>query len=354
MHFKLFTAWLFLAFFLPMEVANAVGSCPEGYEELFAKLSTIRSETKSLKGAVFISASNVEKNLSDLSWAERSFLNPYNGVLTSYGPLGPNGPLQKYGPVGKNDWNPSQWISGKNARAWNKTSQQITENGGPLSNFGPLGIMNPANIGNDFFPFWSMNRYLREGSSASILGPLGPHGVYGANGPLGPVGAHGFKIDPISGSYLNAGKSVKEVSAGSGKSYELVEHYSREQAWALSSKNKLDSSFVLDGALPPGTNHDLKVNAQKETWISFLVIPERSSEKFAVELIDSQGKIVATSDSERMMNYVQIRVPAKTPLTVRVRGVSEKASGNYRLHVVSAPAQPLDQLTAEPYLSGIN
>ncbi len=332
-------------------------NCLLAYEALMAKLDSFATTEKNLKGAVYLSASSIEKNLSSTSWTERYFLNRFNGILTPYGTLGPNGPLQKLGPVGTNLWNSSRYITGVDAIDWTKISSSLTDNFGPLSAYGPAGFFNPfEGIGyNSFFSPLSSGKYLREGKSAAIVGPKGPHGVLGANGPFGPAGAHGYKIDPITGSYLKDGKPIQEISVENGKKYQLVEHYSPAQAETLSKRGKLDSSFVLDGELGVGAEQSLKVNAQKDNWVSFLAIPEKSGENFSVELVDTSGNVYASSNSENYVNFVQIRVPVKTPLTVRIRSLnpSSKPSGKYRLHVVSAPAEPIDQLEPQPYLSGL-
>jgi hypothetical protein len=337
----------------PMAFASNT-NCILNYAALGYKAQIDEAPIPELRGAAILTASSIEKNRASLSFTQRMYFNSFNGILTRYGTLGPTGPLQQFGPVGNNFWNASNYISSGSSQDWSKFSAWLTKNEGPLSGSGVFSDWGAGGKhASDLLPFFGLDaRLLQEGNAAAIAGPLGPHGAYGANGPLGPIGAHGFVADPISGRYLKDGKPLTKIQAGKGNTYQLVEYYSQQQAQTLSKKNTLDSSFLMDGKLNGKNAQELNIKAEKDTWLSVLAIPDKTYGNVSVELVAKDGTVIALSESRSFVNFVQIRVPSNQPFTIRVRSLSSTLEPqNFRLHVTSAPARPLDHLEAASHLT---
>lgn len=231
------------------------------------------------------------------------------------GPLGPYGPLGRLGPVVDTSWSPTRWM--RAVGEWSQLSAVLTELGGPLSEDGPLGPGGPQGDAHGDFP-----SAFRPGGALSTLGPDGPLGALGPLGPLGPMGAHGFARDR-SGQYVEGGRVRRAVTVpykGGRRSYRLFEVYDADFAAAM---NDNDTSFMAVGRLRRGGGaYSFPFRSGGHESVQVSLTPHAQLDRFRLEILDTAGNLVASSDQASQVNRVELRVPARTRLVARVSLVS--------------------------------
>ena len=263
------------------------------------------------------------------------------------GPLGPFGPLAGLGPIGDNSWNISYWING--IGDWSTWSESITKAGGPLSTEGPLGYHGPVaevqyygidNPGRTLFETNDFAVHTRAMGVWSVLGPIGPLGALGPLGPLGPVGAHGFSSDS-NGQYLYNGKVVRTITVsfdqnGTKRTYGLVEKYTESFAKTMSDN---DTSFMVLGKSSSFSDIDsYSFNSSENQVVTITLIPEKGLDDFDIAVFDGENKLVATSNTLNMVEFIQLEVPAGKKLKVKVKCAASyhSLSSTYRLIVTGS------------------
>lgn len=286
-------------------------------------------------------------------------LGPAAGALGWEGPLGPWGPLGELGPLGDHPWNPGRFLA--SLGDFSPMAARLSALGGPLSGEGPLGPSGPVGdvaYGSLLRSPRPATRALAAGGALVVLGPAGPLGALGPLGPLGPVGAHGFSPDP-GGTYRDPGgapvATVELVepfsSRGQGHPFELVELVTED------APQPLDTSFVLQGRVTPEAPDTVRVRSRSRQPVTILVLPLRSYRPFLggapttpwgaaarllrdvdLEVRGAGGRLLATSDSLELVDWVHLEARAGEVLEVTVRA-KPRAQGlerPYRLVVVGA------------------
>eukprot|EP01080_Neovahlkampfia_damariscottae_P006030 gene6030-10032_t len=268
----------------------------------------------------------------------------YVGALGALGPLGPLGPL------GSNTYDPTAIF--KLFVDWNAIRRYIMVNGplnhpeGPMSKYGPLGesyftVMPRIN---DF------TKHMMQFGIWSILGPIGPLGALGGLGPLGPIGSHGYKRNS-SGDYVNTNDEIVTTAEAIWESskkikWPLFEHYSFQRSQELSKEKKLDTSFMTSTtvALSPDS---YVVQSSENQIISIVIVPNLMNFQFVVEVLNSNRKVIASSTTAKMINWVQFQGNSNSEYTIRVKShpincfTSIGCMGLYTMHVVGSTKQML-------------
>lgn len=292
----------------------------------------------------YITASTIESlnsNVSSVHPAIESSLIAYLGVNSSLGYLGPIsqlGPLGPLGPIGTNLWNPSAWISG--AYSWNSYFSTIN---GPLSTSGPLGQNGPYTSDNyyqgDVFSSNQFAANTRAFGLWSILGPIGPLGAVGALGPLGPIGATGLVRNPLTGEFVNGSGSVIRslnvpYSANSNRSFDVYENYT--QSFAAQMTNN-DTSFMVEGSLGFNASNSYTINSSQDQIVTVLAVPDTTvtSDIIYVGVYTTAGKLIALSNSNSYINYVEFTAP-KGSYVVKITKNPYSLSPLYRLYVTGS------------------
>ncbi len=334
-------------------------SCSLGFHDVGEKrasagkapLETKDAPSPDLKGVEYVSADNVEK-LRDSGKADPAML----AFMSDAGPLGYNGTVgpwsaaNQLGPVGTKPWNPSVYVSASDhTTAMGKLGKFApTGSEGPLGKNGALGKAAYDNI----LPAIPDGSSLREGGPLMVLGPKGVLGPYGSLGPLGPTG--GFLRDPKTGAFVKDGKIITQI-AGAGPEgatkLNLVELYQPDYAAKLSRLGQLDGNFVVDAVAKEGKSAIYSVNVKGGDWVNFLASPEGIGDRFRVELLNTDGKVFASSNSKDLVNFVSARFPKDTVVRVKVTNMGPSPfnltpfvpemsmTDTFRLHVISAPAE---------------
>ncbi len=294
------------------------------------------------------------------------------------------------GPLGDNAWNPDLYISGDQSLAWSDLAHELTANDGPLSEAGPLGPDGP--LGSRFFDdaaATDFERQLKGGGVWTPLGPVGPLGALGPLGPLGPVGAHGYRRDD-DGQYTDeAGEVVRTVEVeyeGAARRYELFESYDVEFA---SEMDNNDTSFMASGALWPGREpHTIRFQSHEDQLVTIVVVPESASmflpqamsvvwasaamgfatppaaprpryttDDFDMTLSTADGVPLAMSNTEAMIDWIQIGVTKGAELALTIEMYSSwdawglsPISGRYRVYVVGSTAANAPLMAEGPHL----
>jgi hypothetical protein len=234
------------------------------------------------------------------------------------GPLGSHGPLGKLGPVADEPWSPSFWMN--KVGDWSDLSKKLAEHGGPGSAAGPLGDRGPLGpaLKNLDGP---LLEELRAGGLFAPLGPLGPLGALGALGYLGLVGGHGYARNEDGNFVDKTGKVVRHASvldaSGKNKSFELVELFPEQSAKALRIH---DASWAIRGAIgkDEADGDTFRFAAKKGQVITLTVVPESAGDTMTVELLQ-KGKVIARSESDKLVNWIHLEADRSGTLEVRVR-----------------------------------
>lgn len=301
-------------------------------------------------------------------------------VLSHLGPAGPLGPLGRYGPFGEGETgNVSELITGHN---WEDLQQRLTRLGGPLSDKGPLSEHGP--LGEKFLQrLLRMNQAtwsLMPGQPLGVLGPGGVDGPLGIMGPLGPNGAHGFRATE-SGDYVDSEERVVRKldvvwSDGVYRERQLFEILPEEGARGVG-----DTTFMVRGAQAEDESADtFRFKTTAEEWVTIHAVPGRSQveptvlkelirevqfkgrraltserledwnrkaedwfDRFQLEVLDAQGKVLADSHTSDGPNWVQVKLPAETEFQVRLRCNNQsKEEKPYRLFVTGSGPETHD------------
>ena len=259
--------------------------------------------------------------------------------LGDAGPLGAYGPLGVLGPIGSNAWNASKFMD--LAGGWDGWAQQLTRQGGPLSEAGPLGPLGPLGAAyTTVMPKVSgYAAHLAAGGLWTALGPVGPLGALGPLGPLGPMGAHGYKRDGLGRYVDEAGVVQRAVNVKWGNAsrrYELVERYPGDTAAQLDDN---DTSFMAEGAIDRKDEMDAyPMTSAEAQYVTLAVVPEKRLDDFDLEVVDARGKRIAKSASRGLVDFIQLRAGAGERLEARVtrRGPWHVLRASYRLVVVGS------------------
>ncbi len=271
------------------------------------------------EGALLVTASTVEGALagSDRPFGSRS--RSIAAAMQKDGALGAVGPLGKLGPVGDKPWNPTYWSGGGDD--WSSASQDMSSNGGPGSNRGPLGDDGAIAKHDRFDPDFQAGGALAAYGLTGPLGPLGPLGY------LGRLGGHGHTRNP-DGDFVNAdGNVVRSVTVERGdaaRPYELFEMYSKAKA---SSMTDNDTSWMVRGQASEGGD-TFPFKSGSDQFVTLAVVPEDMNDSFELELLDKQGRVVATSNSDTSINWIQVQADAGRELQVRVKQTADAKSGH--------------------------
>ena len=279
-------------------------------------------------------------------------------VLSHFGPAGAFGPLGEYGPFGEGETgNVSQLITGHN---WEELQSKLTDLGGPLSDKGPLsehGPLSPKFV-RRLLRMNNATWSLLPGHPLGLLGPGGVDGPLGIMGPMGPNGAHGYQATQ-TGEYVNlAGETVRHMSIPWNKEElrhrELYEILNEESARGPVPQ---DTSFMVEGIVENNTTVDsYRIKPQRTEWVTFHAVPARSKvgpevlkelvrevqfkgrhaltarrlnhwnnralewfDQFSLEAYDSEGQLLASSESAEGPNWLQLRIPADFEVEIRVK-----------------------------------
>ncbi|THB69739.1 MAG: hypothetical protein D6B28_10855 [Gammaproteobacteria bacterium] len=296
----------------------------------------------------YVSASSVESLNGSLTSVSPAVNTPSNAAdylddssaLGYYGPIGSYGPLGMLGPIGDNTWNVSYWISA--VGDWSEWSDEMTDHGGPLSEQGPLGPNGPLSYNAYNYDLPAINDFskqLQTGGVWTVLGPAGPLGALGPLGPLGPIGAHGYATD-YDGRYVENDVEVRTVDVpyqGSVRTYELVENYDEGYA---KSKTDNDTSFMVEGyiAWPYSEVDSYTIHSATSQYVTVLVLPEYTLDDFDMVIKDSEGNVIATSNSGDYVDWIQLPVEANTALTIEVElySTGHYLTKDYRLFVTGS------------------
>lgn len=292
----------------------------------------------------YMTASTVESlnsNLSGIYPAVESSLASYLGINSALGYLGSIsqlGPLGPLGPLGTNAWNPSAWISG--AYSWNSYFSTIN---GPLSASGPLGQNGPYTTANYYQGnVFSENQFAantRAFGLWSILGPIGPLGAVGALGPLGTIGATGLVRNPLTGQFVNGtGSVVRSLSVPytttTNRNFDVYENY--VQSFAMQMPDN-DTSFMVEGSLGFNSSNSYTINSSQDQIVTVLAVPDTTlmSDIIYVGVYTTTGKLIALSNSNAYINYVEFTAP-KGSYIVKITKSAYSLSPLYRLYVTGS------------------
>lgn len=293
----------------------------------------------------YITANSVAaqpSNMSGIYPAVPANLSTYLGTGSALGYLGPIssfGPLGALGPLGTNMWNPSAWISG--SLSWNSYFPTIN---GPLSANGPLGQNGPytesAYYSGTIFSNNSFDANTRAFGLWSILGPIGPLGAVGPLGPLGPIGATGLTSLPATGQFVNASSQVvRSVSvpynATTSRSFDVYENYAQSYATQMPDN---DTSFMVVGSLGLNSSNSYTINSSQNQIVTVLVVPNSTlmTNIMYVSLYNTTGKLIAQSNSNSYINYIEFTAPANASYVVKISQASTSLSSAYSLYVTGS------------------
>lgn len=292
----------------------------------------------------YMTASTVEAqntNMSGIYPVVSSDLSVYLSVNSALGYLGPIsqlGPLGPLGPLGANLWNPSAWISG--AYSWNSYFSIIN---GPLSASGPLGQNGPYTEANYYNgSIFSTNQFAantRNFGLWSILGATGPLGAVGALGPLGTIGATGLVRNPATGQFTNtSGNVVRSLSVPyngkTSRSFDVYENYAQNFATQMVDN---DTSFMVEGSLGYNASNSYTINSSQDQIVTVLTVPDTTlmSDVIYVSVYTTSGKLIALSNSDSYINYVEFTAP-KGSYMVKITKSALSLSSVYRLYVTGS------------------
>lgn len=293
----------------------------------------------------YITANSVAaqpSNMSGIYPAVPASLSTYLGTGSALGYLGPIssfGALGPLGPLGTNAWDPATWISG--SLSWANYFPTIN---GPLSASGPLGQNGPytesAYYNGAIFSNNQFDANTRAFGLWSILGPIGPLGAVGPLGPLGPIGATGLTSLPATGQFVNASSQVvRSVSvpynATTSRSFDVYENY--VQSYATQMPNN-DTSFMVVGNLGSNSSNSYTINSSQNQIVTVLVVPNSTlmSNIMYVSLYSTSGKLIAQSNSNAYINYIEFTAPANASYVVKISQASTSLSSAYRLYVTGS------------------
>lgn len=313
-------------------------------------------------GALFITAKQVDVALASgdlraldpmLPQALWPLVQSLAVALTPEGALGSRGPLSSRGPVGNHAWNPSEVL--RAAGDWRSAAQMMTAFGGPGSELGPLGSFGAgAAWAKAMLPLLGpIAAQLEAGKMFGVLGPNGPLGPEGPLGFLGRTGGHGFAQND-RGEFVSARGVERNTSVrylGDKRDFGLVELY-REVDHAKVEKQ--DASWIVDGHIEASDRDgdSFKFRVKKGELLTLTVVPERVGDIFALELFDRRGRVVARSDSDRLVNFIQAKAPVGGELTARV---TVKSRGPEKESLAASPITAwIDALLAPIFGSEIN
>lgn len=293
----------------------------------------------------YITANSVAaqpSNMSGIYPAVPASLSTYLGTGSALGYLGPIssfGPLGALGPLGTNMWNPSAWISG--SLSWNSYFPTIN---GPLSANGPLGQNGPytesAYYSGTIFSNNSFDANTRAFGLWSILGPIGPLGAVGPLGPLGPIGATGLTSLPATGQFVNASSQVVRsvnvpYNATTSRSFDVYENYAQSYATQMPDN---DTSFMVVGSLGLNSSNSYTINSSQNQIVTVLVVPNSTlmTNIMYVSLYNTTGKLIAQSNSNSYINYIEFTAPANASYVVKISQASTSLSSAYSLYVTGS------------------
>ncbi len=257
----------------------------------------------------------------------------YLGPISQLGPLGPLGPL-----AGSNTWNYSAWIFDN--YTWQDYYDSIY---GPLSAAGPLGENGPYTSSNYYNgSVFTSNQFAantRAFGLWSILGPIGPLGAVGPLGALGPNGSTGY-VTNESGAYINSSGSVVRsisvpYSSTENRTFDLYENYTQSYAMQMPDN---DTSFMVVGNLGNNTSNSYTINSSQDQIVTALVVPNATdvTNIMYVGIYTTDNQLIALSDSNLYINYVEFTAPANTSYIVRVTSAADTISTAYRLYVTGS------------------
>lgn len=291
-------------------------------------------------------------------------------VFGHEGVLGSRGVLSAYGAIGRHLHNPTYWMN--SFGSWRGFAEVLTAFGGPMSNFGALGDFGPrSEFAQRFLRplLGQLGQDLAKGGRYAVLGDSGPLSAIAALGALGPNGGTGYVLDP-SGNFKDAQGDVVRTTQvryqGQTQRHDLYELYTENKASRMTSN---DGSWMVRGQLDhrdsDGDRFHFKVKAGQH--LTVLATPERRGERYAVELLDKRGKLLARSDSTQLVNWTHLPFEKDTELSVRVRRLPDQqafepltqaidtllfplvATGEFFAPLAEAQGQRVDRLEPDRY-----
>lgn len=295
-----------------------------------------------------VTASSIEKlneNVSSINPIVDDYSKPYlkkNSALGTKGPISAFGPLGLLGPIGtKTPIDPNYWVNILNVFLA-PFSEYFSSFYGSNSTDSPLGHNGPYTEKNyyygDLFLENNFAVHLRALGLWNILGTTGPLGPVGALGVLGPVGSHGFKSNS-NGQYIDKQNNiVTETNIlldynDNTRTFPLYEYY--DNAYALSTSD-LDTSFVTKGKLKTKASVDeYPINNTQDQILSILVVPINVLDHFNIELDDSNGNVIANSNSKDYINFIILTAQKNTSYTIKV-STEENSYYGYFLYVTGS------------------
>ncbi len=240
-------------------------------------------------------------------------------ALSPDGVLGKNGALGPRGVVGDDPMNPSFWM--RLIGDWSGFSKALTELGGPMSGLGSLGADGPATPEAIEALKWMgpLAAQLAPGGLFTAVGGVGALGATSGLGAAGLVGGHGFATNDNGDFVDGEGEVVRHTDVeykGGSRRIQLTELYTEAN---LEGRASTDAAFMVRGTLPTGDDEDtFGFTSKHDQFVTLTVVPE-TNDAYFLDLLDRDGNVVATSDLNDGINYIQLQTKAGEELSARVR-----------------------------------
>lgn len=239
-------------------------------------------------------------------------------VLSPEGPLGKNSPAGARGAVGDDPMNPSFWMR---QFGWSAIAEALTALGGPMSGLGSLGgrgPLTPEAIAALKY-MGPLAEQLQPGGLFAAVGVVSAVGAGSGLGAAGVVGGHGFASNERGDFVDDDGKVVRHTDVeyeGGTRRIQLTELYTEAN---LEGRASTDAAFMVRGTLPEGDAEDtFRFTSKHDQFVTLTVVPE-TNDAYFLDLLDRDGRVIATSDLNDGINYIQLQTQAGEVLSARVR-----------------------------------
>ncbi|MEQ9497784.1 MAG: hypothetical protein RIT81_13020 [Deltaproteobacteria bacterium] len=240
-------------------------------------------------------------------------------ALSLDGVLGKNSPLGARGAVGDDPMNPSFWM--RLVGDWSGFAQMMTQYGGALSGLGSLGGKGPLTPEaiEALKVLGPIATQLAPGGLFTAVGPAGGLGAASSLGAAGLVGGHGFATNDRGDFVDEQGEVVRHTDVsykGTERRVQLTELYTEAD---LEGRASTDAAFMVRGTLPEGDPSDeFDFTSKHAQFVTLTVVPE-TNDAYYLDLLDRDGNVIATSDLDDGVNYIQLQTQAGDELRARVR-----------------------------------
>ena len=243
--------------------------------------------------------------------------------------------------MGTDLWDPATyWISG--AYSWANYFPMIN---GPLSDAGPLGQNGPYTISSYYNgSVFSTNQFAANSRAFglwSILGTIGPLGAVGPLGALGPIGATGLTRVESTGEMINGSNQVvHQISvpydSSTSRTFNVYNNYVQSYAEQMIDNG---TSFMVEGNLGANSSNSYTINNAENQIVTVLIVPNSTvdSDIIYIGVYDTSGNLLALSNSDLYINYVEFTAIANTSYIVQIiTKATSSLSGEYNLYVTGS------------------